>query len=79
MEFLKVVNNSQLVRTTDVVRIDDDKLNAKWFIEIERMDGKFVSIREMMNPDFFNSKSLKYRNIVYNLAYNHITENKNKS
>jgi len=70
MEYLKVIEKTQLIRTTDVVRIDDSKLNAKWFIEIEKIDGKFQSIREMMNPDYFNSQTLKYKNLVYNLAFN---------
>lgn len=67
---MEIVEKSQLVKTSDVVQIQDSEKDLKWFICIEKMNGKFKSIREMINPEFLIEQGTDYMQKVYDLAYN---------
>lgn len=67
---MKIVEQSQLVKTSDVVQIQDSEKGLTWFICIEKMDGKFQEIREMVNPEFLREQGTDYMQKVYDLAYN---------
>lgn len=74
---MKVLEKAQTIRTTDVVVIHDEEKNIKWFLAMERTNGRVdykngCVFREMMNPDYFNSMDAKYKQKIYDLSYNEI-------
>lgn len=76
---MKIIDQGQSVRTSDVISIQDDEKNIKWFLAIERTNGKFewkdgAMIREMINPEYFKSMTPEYRQKVYDLAFNAIKQ-----
>ena len=74
---MEVIDYSRTVRTTDVIHIKDEELNYQWFIGIEKTDGKFVSGREMVNPNMLSNMGDIYIQKVYDLAWD-IVNSKNR-
>ena len=66
---MKIVDKFQLVKTSDVVQIQDSEKKITWFINIDKIDGKLQSIREMVNPELLKEQGTEYMQKVYALAY----------
>jgi len=65
---MQVLEMAQTIETTDSVIIEDKDKGIKWIIFIEKLNGKFVKIREAINPDYFKDQGSDYMHIVYKLA-----------
>jgi hypothetical protein len=69
---MEVIEKSQIVQMNDIVVIEDEDLKIKWFIDVERLDGKLISCKETLNPQFLYKQGFAYVGQVYGLAVENI-------
>ncbi|MCP5063614.1 MAG: hypothetical protein GY936_14300 [Ignavibacteriae bacterium] len=67
---MEIVEQSQLVETSDMIQIYDAEKKITWFINVVRVDGKFQKIKEALNPKLLEEQGGDYIQRLYELAYN---------
>ncbi len=66
----KIVEQSQSIETSDMIQIYDAEKKITWFINIDKVDGKFQKIKEALNPGLLEEQGADYMQKLYELAYN---------